>query len=216
MTSSAARSSSRMCSYIVVAVVFSIPPKMKSLTTTCAYLFHGYGTPSSSPKRRIISGVRAKVRLPSASRPLGHEVGDGARPSTVVLDAGELAGDEREEVARVRLVHLPVEDAARSCSRRRARRSRARTSPSGTLHRELGRLLDVRLVVAGEDVARVLVLALRPHLARAVGDVLVRREEVHAAARDGAVRDADRARAALAVRDRDPQRLAVVDVGGAA
>jgi hypothetical protein len=37
----AARSSSRMCSYIVVAVVFSMPPKMKSLTTTCAYLFHG-------------------------------------------------------------------------------------------------------------------------------------------------------------------------------
>ncbi len=71
VTSMAARSSSRMCSYIVVAVVFSIPPKMKSLTTTWAYLFQGYLTPSSSPKRRIISGVRPKVRRPSASRPFG-------------------------------------------------------------------------------------------------------------------------------------------------
>jgi hypothetical protein len=32
--SMAARSSSNTCSYIVVAVVFSIPPKMKSETTT--------------------------------------------------------------------------------------------------------------------------------------------------------------------------------------
>ena len=46
--------------------------------------------------------------------------------------------------------------------------------------RSLGRHLHVRLVVAGEEVARVLVLALRPDLARPVGDVLVGREEVEA------------------------------------
>ena len=67
----AARSSSRMCSYIVVAVVFSMPPKMKSATTICAYLLHGYGTPVTSPKYSIMSGVRPNVRQPSASRPFG-------------------------------------------------------------------------------------------------------------------------------------------------
>ena len=75
----AARSSSRMCSYIVVAVVFSIPPKMKSLTTTCAYLFHGYVTPVSSPKWRIISGVRPKVRRAVGLAALRHEVRERAR-----------------------------------------------------------------------------------------------------------------------------------------
>jgi hypothetical protein len=33
--SSPARASSSTCSYMVVAVVFSMPPNTKSLTTTC-------------------------------------------------------------------------------------------------------------------------------------------------------------------------------------
>ncbi len=73
----AARASIRMCSYIVVALVFSMPPKMKSLTTTWAYLLQGYGVPVSFPKCSIICGVRTKVRSPSASRPAGKRYWSG-------------------------------------------------------------------------------------------------------------------------------------------
>ena len=178
--SSAARSSSRMCSYIVVAVVFSMPPKMKSLTTTWAYLFHGYGDAEQlgEPRRSSPASAR-RCASPSSSRPFGTRYVSGTSPRTVSrvrtsltarrLDLGELAGDERDEVARVRLVHLPVEDLALAtllASDERAVRERV-DQPRGTRTRELGRHLDVRLVVAREEVARVLVLALRPHLARA-------------------------------------------------
>ncbi len=102
-TSIDARVSSRMCSYIVVAVVVSIPPKMKSLTTTWAYLFHGYGVPVRPPKCSTMFGVRAKVRSPSSSRPFGTRYESGtvsraplfplAAPFPLFPGAGILASD---------------------------------------------------------------------------------------------------------------------------
>jgi hypothetical protein len=67
----------------------------------------------------------------------------------------------------------------------------------------------VRLVVAGEDVARVLVLALRPHLPRAIAHVLVGRQEVHAPHGLGRVAHHEPALSEIA-RQRHLERLTVV------
>ena len=57
---------------MVVAEVFSMPPKMKSATVTWEYLAHGYGAPIFSVKNRIILGVLPKARRVSSSRPGGE------------------------------------------------------------------------------------------------------------------------------------------------
>jgi hypothetical protein len=57
-----------------------------------------------------MSGRAANVRRPSSSRPFGTRYVSGT-PSTSSLEQRELARDDRDQVARVRLAHLPVENA---------------------------------------------------------------------------------------------------------
>ena len=56
-------------STIVVADVFSMPPKMKSSTTTWAYFSYGYGTPKRCSNSDTISAVRPNARAASRSDP---------------------------------------------------------------------------------------------------------------------------------------------------
>ena len=130
----------------------------------------------------------------------------------LAVQLGELARRDRHEVARVRLAHLPVEGASAALPLVAEHFAvREREPPRGDLHLDLGRLLDVRLVVAGKDVARVFVLKLRPDLTRPVGHVLVGLQEIQSAARRRAVRHADRRRGAID-RHAHAEHLAVVDV----
>ncbi len=79
-------------------------------------------------------------------------------------------------------------------------------------NRYLGRHLDVRLVVAREEVPCILFLALTPDLSRAVGIRLVRLEEIESAAGRCRVRDRHRERF-FGLRYLDADLPAVVDVG---
>ena len=137
-------------------------------------------------------------RLSERASPVGLATsGDEVRERDVaradpgdVVELRELAGDEGHEVARVRLVHPVVKRrglpfAAGVVLDENAVRERVpRPRHAGD---DLRRHLRVGAVVTGEPVARVVFLALRPHLARAVGVVLVGLEEVETAARRGAV-----------------------------
>ena len=127
---------------------------------------------------------------------LRHEIGErhlathvGARcgrEGHAVAEDRELAGHDGDEVARVRVVHPPVEGLGAGLrvlclAGQLAVREHGKTGGNGDAG--LGRHLDVRLVVARKDVTRVLFLALRPGLARSRRDVLVGLEEVEAPAR---------------------------------
>ena len=122
----------------------------------------------------------------------------------------ELSGDERHEVARVRLGHPVVEDdVAFDRASLDENAVRERVPPPWHARDDLRRHLRVGAVVARDPVARVLFLALRPHLARAIGVVLVGLEEVEAASRRRAVGHADARRRAPGI-DRHEERAPVV------
>ena len=65
----------------VVALVFSMPPQVKSATVLCAYLGYGYGKPKTRWKVAIMAGVFLKSARPSRSFPRG------TYPTTGILPA---------------------------------------------------------------------------------------------------------------------------------
>ncbi len=108
------------------------------------------------------------------------------------LDRREVADHERHEIAAVRDVELPVQralGAGRLVGDQRTVRQREHRRRHGDL--DLARRLLVRRVEAREPVARVFVLALRPHLHRLLRIAVIGSDEVQAATRRTLVVDRD-------------------------
>ena len=140
---------------------------------------------------RALEGALGLVGLALGVEVLERHLALGGQPPRRRLDALERARDDREQVARVRLAHGPLErgDVA-ALEPLDELAVREHPHAGGDRDPDVGGHLDVRLVVARHEMPRVLFLALGPHLARACGDVLVGLEEVHAASRRGAIVDA--------------------------
>ncbi len=131
---------------------------------------------------------RALGRLLLAALDVEHD----RRIAPLRLDHREVADGERDEVAAVRDVELPVQRALRAGSLvgdQRAVRQREHRRGDGDL--DLARGLLVRCVEAREPVARVFVLALCPRLRRLRRIASVGPHEVQAATRRALVIDRD-------------------------
>ncbi len=135
---------------------------------------HRWGAPEGAAGVVLAAGLDV-VRHAQAVGRVGH--------------LGEFAGHQRHEIGHVR--HgLPPVVRARAIGVLAPLHEAAvgeREPARGHGREHLGRRLLVREVEAGEPVARVLVLALRPDLARAVRVALVRQDEVEPAPRVAAV-----------------------------